>query len=399
MTGRRLAIDGGEPVRAHLLPYGHQLIEDEDVASVTRALRSGWLTTGPEIPAFEREFASFVGAPHAVAVSSGTAALHAAVHAVGVGPGDEVIVPALTFVASANCVRYLGGTVVFADVRRDTLNVDPREVGRLITERTKAVIGVDLTGQPCDLADLVGLAHDRGAVFIEDAAHAIGATYRGQPVGSLADVSVFSLHPVKQLTTGEGGVATTSSAALAERMRTFRSHGITTDAHQREAAGSWLYDMVELGYNYRLTDLQAALGSSQLRRVRGWLERRSAIAARYTRELTDVAEVELPTILDDRASGWHLYVIRLRLARLTADRRTVFRALRAENIGVNVHYIPVPWHSYYQGLGYARGAWPVAEGEYERMITLPLWPGMSDDDVADVIEAVRKVCAAYRADA
>ena len=399
MTDERLAIDGGEPVRARLLPYGHQIIADEDIEAVTRVLRSDWLTTGPEIASFERDFASFVGVPHAAAMSSGTAALHAAVHAVGVGPGDEVIVPALTFVGSANCVRYVGGSVVFADVRRDTLNVDPQEVRRLITGRTRAVIGVDLTGQPCDLAELVQLAHGCGAMFVEDAAHAIGATYRQRRVGSIADVSVFSLHPVKQLTTGEGGIATTADPELAERMRTFRNHGITTDAHQREAAGSWQYDMVELGYNYRLTDFQAALGSSQLRRVQGWLERRAAIAARYTRELTDVPEVEVPTILEDRTSGWHLYVIRLRLDRLTADRIMVFRALRAENIGVNVHYIPVPWHSYYQGLGYARGAWPVAELEYERILTLPLWPGMSDRDVADVIEAVRKVCAAYRADA
>ena len=391
-----LAIDGGNPVRARLLPYGHQLIGEEDIAAVTRVLRSDWLTTGPAIALFERDFAAAVGGAHAVAVSSGTAALHAAAHAVGIGPGDEVIVPALTFVASANCVRYMGGTVVFADVRPDTLTVDPSAVRALVTPRTKAILGVDFTGQPCDIDELAGLAHDRAAFFIEDAAHAVGATYRSGRVGALADVSIFSLHPVKQLTTGEGGVALTEDPLLAKRMTTFRNHGITTDAHQREATGSWSYDMVELGYNYRLTDIQAALGSAQIPRLGGWLERRRAIALRYMRELLDVPELELPVLLPDRASGWHLFIVRLNLDRLRVDRATVFRALRAENIGVNVHYIPVPWHTYYQRLGYVKGGWPVAEDAYERMVTLPLWPGMSDDDVADVVLAVRKVCGAYR---
>lgn len=381
-----------------MLPYGHQIVNDEDVRSVVAALRSDWLTTGPAIARFEAAFAEVVGGRHAVAMSSGTAALHAAAHVAGIGPGDEVIVPALTFVASANCVRYMGGTVVFADVRPDTLAVDPRSVRELLTPRTKAIIGVDFTGQPCDIDDLLALAHGRGAVFIEDAAHAVGATYRNGRVGALADVTIFSFHPVKQMTTGEGGVALTEDSARAERMTTFRNHGITTDAHQREATGSWSYDMVELGYNYRLTDIQAALGSAQIPRLGGWLERRRAIAKRYARELRDVSEIELPVVLPDRTSGWHLFVIRLNLERLRVDRATVFRALRAENIGVNVHYIPVPWHSYYQRLGYVKGGWPVAEDAYERMLTLPLWPGMSDDDVADVVEAVRKVCAAYRTD-
>lgn len=396
MSVARLAIDGGVPVRARLLPYGHQSISDEDVEAVARVLRSDWLTTGPAVGTFECDFAAAVGGAHAVAVSSGTAALHAAAYAAGIGPGDEVIVPTLTFVASANCVRYLGGTVVFADVRPDTLAIDPRSVRELLTARTKAIVGVDFTGQPCDIDDLVELAHGHGAVFIEDAAHAVGATYRNRRVGALADVSIFSLHPVKQLTTGEGGVALTENAAFAERMTTFRNHGITTDAHQREATGSWLYDMVELGYNYRLTDMQAALGSAQIPRLGAWLERRRAIAERYARELRDVPEVDLPVVLPDRTSGWHLFVIRLCLERLKVDRATVFRALRAENIGVNVHYIPVPWHSYYRRLGYEKGGWLVAEAAYERMLTLPLWPGMSDDDVSDVVEAVHKVCAAYR---
>lgn len=396
MSTTRLAIDGGPPTRSHLLPYGHQIISEDDIDAVARALRSEWLTTGPAITTFESDFAALVGGTHAVALSSGTAGLHAAAHAVGIGPGDEVIVPAITFVASANCVRYLGGTVVFADVRPDTLGLDPRAVRDLLTRRTKAIVGVDLTGQPCDIAELRALAHDCGAAFIEDAAHALGATYRGGQVGALADISVFSLHPVKHLTTGEGGVAVTEDADLASRMVTFRNHGITKDAHERETTASWWYDMVELGYNYRLTDFQAALGSAQIPRLGGWLERRRAIADRYACELRDIPEIELPVTLPDRTSAWHLFVIRLHLERLRVGRERVFRALRAENIGVNVHYVPVPWHTYYRHLGYERGAWPIAEEAYERMITLPLWPGMSDDDVVDVVEAVRKVCLAYR---
>lgn len=396
-TPTPLAIDGGKPVRDHMLLYGHQVITDEDVTAVSAVLRSEYLTTGPEVARFEREFAAFVGAGHAVAVNSGTAALHAAVAAAGIGDGDEVIVPPLTFAATANCVRYVGGRVVFADVRPDTLTLDPVAVKNALTPRTRAVIAVDYAGQPADLDELTDIAAERKLILIEDAAHAIGATYRDRPVGSIARLTTFSLHAVKQMTSGEGGVITTNDAALAGSMRTFRNHGIGRDARTRESEASWEYDLSELGFNYRLTDIQSALASSQLRRLPAGLARRREIVERYRRDLADVEEIELLSSLPDRRSGWHLFVIKLRLDRLRVDRRTLFRALRAENIGVNVHYIPTPWFTYYQRLGYARGGWPVAEAAYERLLTLPLWAGMSDRDAADVVTAVRKVIAAYRA--
>lgn len=391
----RLAIDGGVPVRSVMLPYGHQVVPDEDVEAVVRALRSDWLTTGPAVASFERAFAAFVGARHAAAVSSGTAALHAAAFAAGVGPGDEVIVPALTFVASANCARFLGGTVVFADVRPDTLALDPAEVARLITPRTRAIVTVDYGGQPSDLDELMDLARRHGLVLIEDAAHAIGAEYRARRVGSIAHLTSFSLHPVKQLTSGEGGMVTSDDERLAARVRLFRNHGISSDAREREAAGSWFYDVVELGYNYRLSDIQCALGEAQLRHLPQWLARRREIAARYLVGFVGIGALETTTVLADRVSAWHLFVVRLRLEQLRAGRERLFGALRSENIGVNVHFVPVPWHSYYQRIGYGRGQWPVAEDAYERLLTLPLWAGMTDGDVEDVIAAVWKVCSAY----
>jgi perosamine synthetase len=390
-----LAIDGGKPVRAKMLPYGRQWIGDDDIAAVVEVLRSDWLTTGPNVAAFEEIFAAQVGAKYAVAVSNGTAALHAAAFAAEIGPGDQVIVPPMTFAASANCVRYQGGTVVFADVRPDTLNLDPRSVEAAITPHTRAVVAVDYTGQPSDLDEFNAIAERHRLTVIEDGCHALGATYRGHPVGALARMTVFSLHPVKHVTTGEGGVVTTDDLDLAIKLRRFRNHGITSDPRQREVAGSWFYEMAELGYNYRLTDFQCALGLSQLKKLHGWVARRREIADRYTAAFSRIPEVEPPPVLPDREPAWHLYVIRLNLERLRLGRAEVFKALRAENIGVNVHYIPVPWHPYYQRLGYARGQWPVAEGAYERIISLPIFPAMSDQDLDDVIQAVTKVVRAY----
>ncbi len=392
----RLAIDGGQPIRPNPLPYGHQVIDEDDIQTVVDVLRSDWLTTGPNVAAFERAMAQRVGAKYAVAVSNGTAALHAAAFAADIQPGDEVIVAPMTFAASANCVRYQGGTVVFADVRPDTLNLDPKCAAAAITPRTKAIVTVDYTGQPADLDDINALAKQHHLIVIEDAAHALGATYHLQPIGALTDLTTFSLHPVKHITTGEGGVITTNRAELAARLRLFRNHGITSDHRQREQTGSWFYEMVELGYNYRITDFQCALGLSQLKKLSEWLDRRRAIAARYMAAFAAMPEIELPVVLLDRAPAWHLYVIRLNLERLRASRAEVFAALRAENIGVNVHYIPVPWHPYYQSLGYRKGQWPVAEAAYARMISLPMWAGMTDRDVEDVIAAVQKVIEAYR---
>ena len=390
-----LAIYGGKPVRAKMLPYGHHWIGDDDVEAVAQVLRSDWLTTGPNVARFEEAFSAQVSAKYAVAVSNGTAALHAAVFAAGIGPGDEVIVPAMTFAASANCVLYQRGTVIFADVRSDTLNIDPACVEKAITPRTRAIVTVDYTGQPSDLDELNALAARHNLRVIEDASHALGATYRHRPVGKLALLTTFSLHPVKHITTGEGGVITTDDAELAGRLRLFRNHGITTDHRQREPAGSWFYEMVDLGYNYRLTDFQCVLGLSQLKKLPAWLARRREIAARYNEAFAALPEIELPTVLPDCEPAWHLYVIRLNLKQLRMGRAEIFKALRAENIGVNVHFIPVPWHPYYQRLGYTKGQWPVTEAAYERLISLPIFPAMSDQDVEDVVKAVSKVIKHY----
>jgi dTDP-4-amino-4,6-dideoxygalactose transaminase len=265
-----------------------------------------------------------------------------------------------------------------------------------MTPRTRAIIAVDYAGQPCDLDELQDLAHSTGGLLIEDACHALGATYRNRRVGQIADLTVFSLHPVKHITAGEGGVVTTDDPSLAARLRRFRTHGISVDHRTREREGAWHYEVLELGYNYRITDLQCALGLSQLAKLGGWLVRRREIVARYQKAFAGCAELELPVSLPDRESAWHLYVVRLNLDRLSADRATIFKALVAENIGVNVHYIPVPWHPYYAGLGYVRGGWPNAERAYERLLTLPLFPAMSDADADDVISAVQKVITYYR---
>ena len=391
----RLAIDGGNPVRSSMLPYARQVVDAGDVDAVVRALTSDWLTTGPAVPAFEAAFAEVVGARHAVAVSNGTAALHAAAFAAGLGPGDEVVVPAMTFAASANCVRYMGSSVLFADVRPDTLNLDPARLEAAITPKTRAVVTVDYTGQPSDLDEIRAIAARHGLIVIEDAAHSLGATYRGRPVGSLAHLTTFSFHPAKLITTGEGGMVATDDPEMASRLRRFRNHGITTDHRERAAAGSWAYDMVDLGYNYRLTDFQSALGRSQLSRLPVWLARRREIAARYAAAFAEIPEITPLTTLPDRESAWHLYIVQLELERLRTDRLGIYKALRAENIGANVHYLPVPWHPYYQRLGYRRGGWPVAEAAYERMLTLPLFPAMTNQDVADVVEAASKVARAY----
>ena len=392
-----LALNGGTPVRQVPLPYGRQWLDDDDIAAVVEVLHSDWLTTGPKVVEFERGFADFVGAREAVAVSNGTAALHAATYAVGIGPGDEVIVPPMTFAASTNCVVFQGGTPVFADVDPDTLLLNPAQVEAKITPRTKAIIAVDYTGQACDHDALRAVADRHGLVLVADACHALGGSYKGRPVGSLADLSTFSFHPVKHITTGEGGMVTTDASDLARRMRVFRNHGITTDHRQREQQGSWFYEMVDLGYNYRLTDIQCALGMSQLRKLPGWVARRQAIARRYDAAFAEISAVKRLGVRVDVSHAYHLYVIRLDLSQLRVTRAKVFAALRAEGIGVNVHYIPVHLHPFYRRrFGTGPGLCPVAEAAYERIISLPIFPRMSDDDVDDVVAAVHKVVEAYR---
>ncbi len=392
----RLAIKGGTPVRSQMLPYGRQWVDDEDIESVVRVLQSDWLTTGPKVQEFEESFAARVGAKYAVAVSSGTAALHAAAYAAGIGPEDEVVVTPLTFAASANCVAYLGATPVFADVDPTTLLLDPTEVAAHITRRTTAIVAVDYAGQPCDYDALRALASRSDLITIADSCHALGAAYKDRAVGTLADLNVFSLHPVKHITTGEGGIITTNDPELAERMRVFRNHGITSDHRQREQQGSWFYEMTDLGYNYRLSDIQCALGLSQLQKLDRWVARRQEIARQYDSAFANLRGVKPLSVQSYVSHAYHLYVVRLDLTQIHATRAEVFAALRSEGIGVNVHYIPVHLHPFYRKrFGTGPGLCPVAESAYEEIVSLPLFPRMSRDDADDVITAMHKVLNAF----
>lgn len=374
-----------------MIPYGRQSIDEDDIAAVTEVLRSDWLTTGPAVEAFENAVAAYVGAGYAVAFANGTAALHAMMSALEIGEGDEVITTPLTFVASANCVLYRGGTPVFADVLPDSLLLDPDEVLKKITPRTKAVLAVDYAGQPCEYDQLAQICRERGIHLLSDACHAIGAKYRGRKAGTLAQMTAFSFHPVKHITTGEGGMVSTDDAELAQRLRVFRNHGISTDFRQRQEKGVWSYDMGALGYNYRITDIQCALGLSQLRKLPQWLERRNEIARRYNEAFAKMPQVCALACAPHVLHAYHLYVIRIRRDACPVDRATVFARLRAAGIGVNVHYSPVYLHSYYRrNFGFAPGLCPVAEGVYEEIISLPMYPGLSDTQVAEVIARVEE---------
>lgn len=376
------------------IPYARQEIDDDDIRAVIATLKSDWLTTGPEIAAFEAEFAAAVGANHAVAVSNGTAALHAAMRAIGVGAGDEVIVPAITFAASANAAVYEGATPVFADVEADTLLIDVADAARRITPRTKAIVAVDYAGQPCDYDGLHALCATHGLSLVADACHAVGGSYKGRAVGTLADVSTFSFHPAKHMTTAEGGMCTTNDADKAAIMRRFRNHGLDSDHRARAEKGSFAYDMVELGYNYRLTDVQCALGRSQLKRLVPWVERRQAIAARYDAAFAGLNHVQPLTTRADRVHARHLYVIEINADACgvgrDGGRDGAHRRLRAAGIGANVHYAPVHLFSFYRArFGYGPGLCPVAERMAGSILTLPLFPAMTDGEILRVIDAVK----------
>jgi perosamine synthetase len=396
ISPRTLAIDGGSPVREIFLPYGRQHVDEADIEAVVEVLRSDWLTTGPKVDEFEEAFAARVGAKHAVSFTSGTAALHAAAFTAGLKAGDEAITTPLTFAATGNCVLYCGATPIFADICADTLNLDPEQIESKVTQKTRAILPVDYAGHPADLNAIREIAELHGLIVIEDACHALGAEYGGKRIGSLADMTVFSFHPVKHITTGEGGMVTSENPRFAETLRRFRNHGISSDARQRQKAGQWHYEMVLLGFNYRLPDIACALGLQQLARLDANLVRRREIAARYTAAFREMPGVIPPAIRPNVNPAWHLYPIRLDLQKLTADRAQIFSALRAENIGVNVHYIPVHLHPYYrERFGYAGGEFPVAEDAYTQLISLPMFHAMSDQDVTDVIDAVRKVLGHY----
>ncbi len=381
----------GAHAALNFLPYGRQEIGDADIKAVVEALCSDWLTTGPRVGQFEKAFAKFCGAAEGVAVNSGTAALHAAMRAVGIGRGDEVIVPAITFAASSNAALYEGGTPVFADVEADTLLIDPASVEKLITPKTKAIVAVDYAGQPADYDALRSLAKNRNIAIVADACHAPGATYKGRMAGTLADISCFSFHPVKHLTTCEGGMTLTDDRERAAHMRRFRNHGLDSDHRKRDAEGTFAYDMVELGYNYRLPDVQCALGLAQLERLPQWVAKRRTVAAWYEDALRGIGHVRPLRIHADRTNAYHLYVVRLDLSKLKIDRARAFQHLRECGIGANVHYAPVYLHSYYQGLGYKAGLCPVAEQTYQEILTLPMFPAMSQGDVTRVANVLREL--------
>ena len=396
---QELAVNGGKPIRDEMLPYGHQWIDEEDIKAVSEVLRSDWITQGPKVSEFEKVFAKYVEAKYAVAVNSGTAALHAACFAAQIEKGEEVITTPITFVASANCVLYKGGIPVFADIDADTLNIEPEEIKKKMTKKTKAIIPVDFTGLPVDLEKILQIAKDNNLIIIEDASHALGATYKDSKIGSISDTTIFSFHPVKHITTGEGGMITTNNKEYYERLKIFRTHGITKDKDKLlNDNGPWYYEMQELGYNYRLTDFQCALGLSQLKKIDGIIQRRREIVKKYNSGFKNMPEIKIPEINPvDSNPAWHIYMIQLNLEKIKVSRREIFEALLAENIGVNVHYIPVHLQPYYQKrFGYHLGDFPKAENYYSRAITLPIFPKMTDKDVDDVIRAVKKVIGYYK---
>lgn len=369
----------------YYIPYGRQTIEDDDIQAVVEVLKSDYLTTGPKIAEFEKAVADYVGVDYAVAISNGTSALHAACFAAGIGEGDEVITTPLTFAASANCILYCGGTPVFADVDPKTYNIDPSDIERKITPKTKAVIAVHLAGQPCDMDAIHAIARKHNLLVIEDGAHALGSKYKGKKIGGLSDMTTFSFHPVKPITTGEGGMIVTNNKELYQKLVLFRSHGITRDENlMTRNDGPWFYQQLDLGYNYRITDIQCALGCSQMKKIDCFLAQRREIVRRYDEAFADCENIVTPYQLPDTESGWHLYIIQVK----NCDRRAVFERLRDLGIGVNVHYIPVYMHPYYQEHGYEGVHCRNAEEIYAHMISLPLYPKLTEEDQQYVIEKV-----------
>lgn len=368
------------------IPYGTQSITEDDIKAVEEVLRSDFLTTGPKVAEFEKKVAEYVGAKYAVAIANGTAALHAACFAAGVKEGDEVITTPMTFAASSNCVLYCGATPVFADIDPDTYNISPKEIEKKITSRTKAIIPVHYTGQPCEMDEIATIARKHNLIVIQDGAHALGADYKGKRIGSIGDMTTFSFHPVKHITTGEGGMIVTNDEKLYQRLVLFRSHGITRDETMLlKNEGGWYYEQLDLGYNYRITDIQCALGISQLSRLEQFVARRRELVQRYQQAFQDVDGITTPHWKEGCNSSWHLYVIQVN------DRKRVFERLRNAGIGVNVHYIPVYKHPYYQRNGYQDIVCENAEKLYEHIISLPLYPDLTDEQQDYVIEKVKEV--------
>ena len=392
------AIVGGSPIRETKLFYGHQYIDEADIQAVVEVLKSDYLTCGPKISELEKKLCDLTGAAYAVVCSNGTAALHMACMAAGVGPRDEVITTPITFAASANCALYCGARPIFADINEKTYNIDPAQVKAVTTEKTKAVVAVDFTGQSVELDELLAHCRENNLVLIEDGAHAIGTKYKGRANGSIADMTTFSFHPVKTVTGGEGGAVLTNSKEYYQKLLLARAHGITRDPSlmAEEPHGSWYYEQIALGYNYRMTDMQAALLISQLDKLPLFSARRKEIVARYNEAFGDIPQLQVQEEIPESDTTRHLYLLRLHPESLKLSRREFFDAMAAENIICNVHYIPTYYFPYYRSLGYERGICPRAEKLYEEMMSLPLYYQMTDQDVEDVITAVKRIVEYYR---
>lgn len=393
-----LAINGGKPIREKTIYYGHQFIDDKDVEAVVNVLKSDYLTCGPKIDEMEQKLCKVTNAKYAVAVSNGTAALHLACLAAGIKPGDEVITTPITFAASANCALYCGATPVFADINPETYNIDPNDIERKITNKTKAIVAVDFTGQAVEIEKIKCICEKHNLIFIEDAAHSLGTKYKGEAIGSIADITTFSFHPVKTITGGEGGAVLTNSRDLFEKIKLFRTHGITREEllMKNESHGSWYYEQIELGYNYRITDIQAALISSQLDKLQMFVQRRKEIVEMYNKAFSEIDEITVQREIEESDTARHLYIVNLRLDMLKVGRKEIIDALRAENVCCNVHYIPVYYFPHYESMGYKKGLCPIAENLYEGIISIPLFYGMSDEDVLSVINAIKKVIDYYK---
>ena len=393
------AICGGEPVRSTKIFYGHQFIDEDDIQAVVDVLKSDYLTCGPKIGELEEKLCEVTGAKYAVVCSNGTAALHIACLAAGVMPGDEVITTPITFAASANCALYCGAKPVFADINENTYNIDPAHVEKLTTERTKAVVAVDFTGQSAELDRLLTHCREHNLVLIEDGAHVIGTSYKGRMNGSIADMTTMSFHPVKTVTGGEGGAVLTNSKEYYEKLLLYRAHGITRDPKlmEHEPDGPWYYEQIALGMNYRMTDMQAALIISQLNKLPRFMERRKAIVKAYNEAFSRLPQLFVQQEIPESDTTRHLYILRIRPEKLTIDRKQFFEALAAENICCNVHYIPTYYFPYYEKLGYKRGLCPKAEKLYAEEISLPLYYAMTDQDVEDVIRAVTRIAEYFKA--
>ncbi len=394
----KLAIFGGKPVFEKKIGYGHQYIDDADIQAVVDVLKSDYLTCGPKIDEAEAKLCELTGAKHAVLISNGTAALHATCFAAEIGEGDEVITTPITFAASANCALYCGGKPVFADINPETYNIDPASIEQHITDKTKAVVAVDFTGQAVEIDRIREICVKHNLTFIEDGAHSLGTKYKGKPVGSLADMTEFSFHPVKTCTAGEGGAIMTNDDEFYKRLLLFRTHGITRNPAwmDKPSEGGWYYQQVDLGYNYRMTDMQAALLSSQLDKLDLFAARRKELVKRYDEAFSQMPDITVQKEIPESDTVRHLYILQLNLEMLNCTRREVYDALQAEGMGVNVHYIPVYSFPYYQKLGYKMGSCPNAEHLYERIISIPLYYSLTDEQQDKVIEAVKKVVSYYR---